>query len=150
MFSLFEDGPEYKKRLETPFTPPKVTFSDVHSVIPKHLHEKHTGKALLYIARDVLCAVVVYKLGCLIDPAAKTLVRAYGVAPVIATIAKWASWALYWHWQGVILAGWWCMAHEAGHGTLSNYSWFNHLVGYTLHTVSTPIACTIRFCWSNA
>ena len=27
------------------------------------------------------------------------------------------------------------MAHEAGHGTLSSYSWVNHLIGFTLHTV---------------
>lgn len=26
------------------------------------------------------------------------------------------------------------MAHEAGHGSLSNHQWVNHLVGYTMHT----------------
>jgi fatty acid desaturase len=29
------------------------------------------------------------------------------------------------------------MAHEAGHGTLSPYSWINHFIGFTLHTVRT-------------
>ncbi|KAG6887661.1 hypothetical protein C0995_013686 [Termitomyces sp. Mi166 len=127
MFSLFEDSTEYKKRLVTPFTPTKVTLQEVHSVVPKHLHQKNTFKALLYVIRDVTCAVVVYKLGWLIDPTAKSLVQDHGAPQVVGTIVKWGLWALYWHWQGVILAGWWCMAHEAGHGSLSNYSWFNHL-----------------------
>ncbi|KAF8057365.1 delta-12 fatty acid desaturase [Lyophyllum atratum] len=134
MFSLFKDGPEYKKRLETPFTPTKLTLSQVHSVIPKHLHEKNTGKALLYVARDVICAIAVYKLGWLIDPAATSLVQDYGFSTTVGTAVKWSLWALYWHWQGVILAGWWCMAHEAGHGSLSKHAWFNHVVGFSLHT----------------
>ncbi|KAG5639052.1 hypothetical protein H0H81_007310 [Sphagnurus paluster] len=134
MFSIFEDGPEYKQRLKTPFTPPKTTLSEVHSIIPKHLHEKNTGKASLYVARDVFCAVAVYKLGWLIDPATQSLIQDYGLSSTIGVLTKWGLWALYWHWQGVILAGWWCMAHEAGHGTLSKYSWFNHIIGYSLHT----------------
>ena len=83
--------------------------------------------------RDVVCAVIVYKLGWMIDPFARTLVD-WGLPSTVATITKWSLWALYWHWQGVILAGWWCMAHEAGHGSLSNYSWVNHVIGYSLHT----------------
>ncbi|KAG6872700.1 hypothetical protein C0995_007368 [Termitomyces sp. Mi166 len=140
--SLFEDGPEYRKRLQTSFTPTKassfigllVTLQEVHSVVPKHLHEKNTFKALLYVIRDVTCAVIVYKLGWLIDPFAKSLVQIYGAPQAFGIAVKWALWALYWHWQGVILAGWWCMAHEAGHGSLSSYSWFNHVIGFSLHT----------------
>jgi fatty acid desaturase len=134
MLSLFRDGPEFEQRKQTPFKPTNVTLQEVHSVIPKHLHQKNTFKALLYAARDIICAVVVYKLGWLIEPFAKTLVQEYGLSPHIGTAVKWGLWALYWHWQGVILAGWWCMAHEAGHGSLSNYSWVNHLVGFSMHT----------------
>jgi len=134
IMSLFRDGPEYKKRLETPFKPTNVTLSELHSVIPKHLHQRDTGKALYYVARDVLCAVIVYKLGWLIDPLARSLVNDFGVSSNIGFAVKWSLWALYWHWQGVILAGWWCMAHEAGHGTLSQYGWVNHLIGYSMHT----------------
>lgn len=134
VFSLFKDGPEYIQRTKTPFRPTKATLAEVHSVIPKHLHEKDTFKALSYAARDVICAVIVYKLGWLIEPFARSLVQDYGAPDYVGTIAKWGLWALYWHWQGVILAGWWCMAHEAGHGTVSNHQWVNHLVGYTMHT----------------
>lgn len=37
---------------------------------------------------------------------------------------------------GIILAGWWCTAHEAGHGSLSDYSVVNTTVGYLMHSVS--------------
>ena len=103
--------------------------------MPKYLHERNTFKALLYVFRDIFCAVVVYKLGWMIDPFARVLVESYGLSSNAGTITKWALWALYWHTQGVILAGWWCMAHEAGHGSLSNHSWVNHLIGYSMHTV---------------
>ncbi|KAK7468415.1 hypothetical protein VKT23_002929 [Stygiomarasmius scandens] len=40
----------------------------------------------------------------------------------------------YWLAQSVILAGFFSMAHEAGHGTLSPYRWVNNLIGFCLHT----------------
>ncbi|KAG6828272.1 hypothetical protein H0H92_008579 [Tricholoma furcatifolium] len=132
--ALFEDGKEYEKRIQTPFKPTKVTLSELHAAIPKHLYEKNTVKALMYVWRDVTCALVVYKLGWLIDPAATYLVQNCGVPQIVGIAAKWALWMVYWHWQGIILAGWWCMAHEAGHGTLSNHQWFNHAVGFSFHT----------------
>ncbi|KAJ3515052.1 hypothetical protein NLJ89_g2002 [Agrocybe chaxingu] len=134
MLNLFKDGPEYIKRTQTPFKPTTATLSEIHSIVPKHLHERSTLKALPYVFRDVFCAFIVYKLGWLIDPFAQSLVQNYGLPPIVGTVAKWSLWALYWHWQGVILAGWWCMAHEAGHGSLSPYGWFNHLIGFSLHT----------------
>ena len=112
-----------------------MTLSEIRSVVPKSLHKKNTLKAFGYVLRDVLCAVAVYKLGWVIDPFSRSLVEDFGLAPIIGTLVNWFSWALYWHCQGVILAGWWCMAHEAGHGTLSSFSWVNHLIGFTLHTV---------------
>jgi omega-6 fatty acid desaturase (delta-12 desaturase) len=91
---------------------------------------------MLYVLRDVLCAIAVYKLGWLIDPLTQSLVNDYGVSSTVGFTMKWSLWALYWHWQGVILAGWWCMAHEAGHGTLSQYDWVNYCIGFSLHSVS--------------
>nr|BAL02933.1 delta-12 fatty acid desaturase [Pholiota nameko] len=134
MASLFYDGPEYIMRMNTPFKPTNVTLAEVHAVIPKHLHQKNTLKALSYAVRDIVCAVIVYKLGWMIDSFANSLVNNYGVSSLVGSFVKWGLWALYWHWQGVILAGWWCLAHEAGHGSLSNSSWVNHVVGFSLHT----------------
>ncbi|KAF8182679.1 delta-12 fatty acid desaturase [Pholiota molesta] len=134
MASLFYDGPEYIKRMNTPYKPSNATLAEVHAVIPKHLHEKSTFKALGYVLRGVVCAVIVYKLGWMIDSFANSLVNDYGVSSTVGSLVKWGLWALYWHWQGVMLAGWWCLAHEAGHGSLSNLSWVNHVIGYSMHT----------------
>ncbi|KAF9524564.1 delta-12 fatty acid desaturase [Crepidotus variabilis] len=134
MLSLTKDGPEYVKRMETPFKPSKVTLAEIHSVVPKHLHQKNTLKALFYVLRDVAAAVALYKIGWMIDPAVAFASERLGLSSAIGFVAKWGLWALYWHWQGVILAGWWCLAHEAGHGTLSPYNWVNHAIGYSMHT----------------
>ena len=114
-----------------------MTLSEIHSAIPKGLNEKNTLKAFGYVLRDVLCAVAVYKLGWMINPLSRSLVKDFGLHSNVGTLVEWSAWALYWHCQGIILAGWWCLAHEAGHGTLSSYSWVNHLIGFTLHTVRT-------------
>ncbi|KAF8653567.1 hypothetical protein AX16_003877 [Volvariella volvacea WC 439] len=142
--SIFRDSPEYQARLKAPFKPTNVTLQEIHSAIPKHLHEKNTLKALGYVARDVICAVIVYKLGWRIEPLSQRLITTlsnsshFPLSPtathILQPLIKWCLWALYWHWQGIILAGWWCMAHEAGHGTLSPYNWVNHVIGFTLHT----------------
>lgn len=134
MLSLFRDGPEYIQRTKTPFSPVKVTLAEVRAVVPKVLYQKHTLTGLAYVARDVLCAVALYNVGWLIDPLSRSLVEDYGWPMLFCVASKWFIWVLYWYWQGIILAGWWCLAHEAGHGTLSHYNWVNHIVGYSLHT----------------
>lgn len=95
--------------------------------------------------RDIACAVVVYKLAWMIDPFAQSLLEQYKLPSVVGTIAKRLLWAFYWFWQGIIFTGWWCMAHEAGHGTLFNNNWLNHLIGYLLHTVCLPFVISPRF-----
>ncbi|KAJ7504425.1 delta-12 fatty acid desaturase [Mycena galericulata] len=134
MLSLFRDGPEFEQRKRTPFSPPKVTLAEVRSAVPKHLFEKNTARGCLYVARDLICAFVVYKLGWLIDSSSSTLVPRFGIPLIASVLIKWVLWILYWYAQGIILAGWWCMAHEAGHGTLSNHNWINHVVGFSLHS----------------
>lgn len=112
--------------------------------IPKHLYEKSTAKGLFYFARDIICAIAVYKLGTFIDPSAETAVN-YGLHSTAVRLAKWAAWAFYFHAQGVIFAGLWCLGHEAGHGTLSPYNAVNHAMGFVLHTVRlSRIWSTIR------
>jgi len=131
---VFRDGPEYELRKKTPFKPTKVKLSDIHSSIPKHLYKKSTLRTAYYTARDIFFAVLVYKLGTFIDPVSTLLVSKYGYNPVVASVVKWSLWALYWYWEGVILAGWWCLGHEAGHGSLTPHNWLNNALGFVLHT----------------
>ncbi|KAF9467195.1 fatty acid conjugase [Collybia nuda] len=133
MFGYLEDSQEYELRKKTPFKPPNITFVELRATIPKHLYEKSTAKGLFYFARDTICAFFVYKIGTFIDPSAKAAIS-YGLHPTTVCFAKWAAWAIYFHAQGVIFAGLWCLGHEAGHGTLSHYNWINHVLGFFLHT----------------
>ncbi|KAJ7170727.1 delta-12 fatty acid desaturase [Mycena crocata] len=131
---LFKDSPEYESRKKTPFSPPQVSISEIHAVVPKHLFCKSTVKGLYYYARDIAFTFLAYKLGCKIDPFSQLLAEVYGYKQPFTFMFRWFLWGLYWHCQGVIMAGLWTLAHEAGHGTLSDYNWVNHVIGYTLHT----------------
>ena len=82
-----------------------------------------------------MCAIIIYKLGGMIDAFAEYLITDCGLSSTVVPLVKWGLWSLYWFWQGIILAGWWCLAHEAGHGSISNYAFVNHVIGFLLHTV---------------
>ncbi|TFK22251.1 delta-12 fatty acid desaturase protein [Coprinopsis marcescibilis] len=134
MHSQFlNDAPEYQRRVQTPFAPTKVTLAEIQAAVPKRLFGRSTFTALMYVFRDILCATVVYKLGWQIAPMINGVIIA-GWPDLAAYLLKCGLWGLYWYTQGIILAGWWCLAHEAGHGTLSPYPWVNHVVGFSMQT----------------
>lgn len=54
------------------------------------------------------------------------------------------AWGLYFVWQSIGFASLWCLGHEAGHGTLSDYSWVNSVLGFILHTVR---GCRVYSVW---
>ncbi|KAF5335826.1 hypothetical protein D9611_009655 [Ephemerocybe angulata] len=132
MLISFSDSPEYIRRTKKPFRPPQASLAEVRAVVPKHLFEKNTLRGMLYVVRDVTCVLVFYELGWRIDPFAQACGQS--LSPVVASIVRCALWATYWLFQSLAFSGWWCLAHEAGHGTLSSISWINHVVGFTLHT----------------
>ncbi|KAF5368959.1 hypothetical protein D9758_003063 [Tetrapyrgos nigripes] len=126
-YFAFSDSPEYIRRKNTPFTPTHLSIQQIRAAIPKELFEKSTVKGLAYVALDIFFAVVLYKLAWQIDAFSSY------IAPQ-STVFKWSLWSVYWFAQSVVLAGWWCMAHEAGHGNISKHKWVNNLVGFGLHT----------------
>jgi len=128
MNSWIYDSPEYLQRKRTPFLPTKVipsflilhrssvflpssqvTLSQLHAAVPKHLYEKSTSKALHYVARDVFFAVLFYRVGTFIDPVCRQLAWRFHLSSAVVLLIKWALWSAYWWWQGVVLAGWWCL-----------------------------------------
>ncbi|KZS96675.1 hypothetical protein SISNIDRAFT_424253 [Sistotremastrum niveocremeum HHB9708] len=130
--SLFKDSPEYLARKQKPFRPPNLTLKDIHDAIPKDLYKKNTLLSLGYIARDVFFSALFWHLANYIEPISDALA---GQGALIQQTVRWGLWANYWFWQSVAWGGFWCLAHEAGHGTLSSSSWFNHISGFMLHTV---------------
>ncbi|ESK86228.1 delta-12 fatty acid desaturase [Moniliophthora roreri MCA 2997] len=142
--SVFADSPEYEQRKKTPFSPTKVSLTEIHAAIPKEFYKKNTLKGLFYALRDVFCAVVLYHLAWGIDPFA-TALATYGLPTNAVTTLRWSLWIGYWYCQGIVLAGWWCLAHEAGHGTVSPYNFVNHAVGFSLHS----FLLTPYFAWRS-
>ncbi|EPQ57061.1 delta-12 fatty acid desaturase protein [Gloeophyllum trabeum ATCC 11539] len=132
--SLFADGPEYLERKCRPFEPPKISLAEVHAAIPPHLREISTLKGLYYLSRDILFGLLFYRAALYIPIAANYASASLGLGQPFGLALRATLWVCYWFWQGVLFAGFWCLAHEAGHGTMSPHKAVNSLLGFTLHT----------------
>ncbi|KAJ3925446.1 MAG: delta-12 fatty acid desaturase [Lentinula lateritia] len=132
--SLFYDAPEYIDRKNTPFRPSKVTWNQLHSALPRHIFKKSALKGLSYVVRDVTLAILLYRLAWSLDTIATTLVGSWNASQTHLRMLKWMLWIIYFNVQGILLTSWWCLAHEASHGTLSSFTLVNDLVGFVLHT----------------
>jgi len=115
------DGSEYKERIARPFTPPVITFSELNTAVPHELRTKSLTWALCFVARDVIFSIIFYSLATYIDTF---------VSPPI----RWGLWGLYWFWQSIAWTGLWILAHEAGHGNISDDGRTNSVLGFLLHT----------------
>jgi hypothetical protein len=132
--SVFKDSTEYTKRKNTPFTPPKVTWNELYAALPKRVFKKSTIKGLSYVVRDVALAVVLYKLSWRMDWIVACVSKPLNASGIQTRVIKWILWTFYFNAQGIVLTSWWCLAHEASHGTLSSISLVNDVVGFLLHT----------------
>ncbi|KAG6819628.1 hypothetical protein H0H93_010048 [Arthromyces matolae] len=135
-FQIFQDGPEYeaRKRKGT-FTPPNVTMQDIRNAVPPELFEISTIKSLYYILRHLAFTYGFYYVASHISDIARFTTH----VPILQHLLKGTLWVLYWVWQGIAIAGIWCLGHEAGHGALSPHPWVNAVLGLLLHTsVLTP------------
>ncbi|KAJ7229756.1 fatty acid desaturase-domain-containing protein [Mycena haematopus] len=131
---MFEDSAEYLARKFTPFVPPNLTISDIRKAIPPELHKKSTARGLWIGARSILCVAAFYYVGTSIDSVTPVVAASLRLSSISTNILRFSLWVSYWFWQGIGMAGLWCYAHEAGHGTISDHSWLNNTLGYILHT----------------
>ena len=113
--------------------------------------------ALQYVFRTISLAIAFYLIAAFLDKPGH-IHRITGGNELLSAIVQCILWPIYWFFQGLTFAGFWCISryppmsyvrsadsramfsgHEAGHGSLSSYDWVNHVIGYTLHTVcSSP------------
>lgn len=98
-------------RLARPFVPPAVTLKQIHDAVPKHLMQKNIVKSIYYVSRDFLLAVVMFAFAAQIEPMAKS--GLYGLIPGPASwhvaLIRAGLWLVYWWWQGLIFAGFFCI-----------------------------------------
>ncbi|KAF9044726.1 hypothetical protein BDZ89DRAFT_1058819 [Hymenopellis radicata] len=128
------DGPEYRKRCQTPFSPPTVTLKQIHQAVPKHLLKPNAFIASAYVLRDVLLALFFFRFAMSIDTWDNANFGGHVTSALVKRLFKTALWLVYWWFQGLVGAGLFCLGHDAGHGTLFNSKAANNLVGFILHT----------------
>lgn len=115
-FQIFQDGPEYeaRKRREK-FTPPVVSLKQLRDAVPRHLFERSTTKSLAYLFRHFAIMYIFYHLAAQIDAftgvdqhmSARSLVQLF-----FKYVIRPSFWFLYWGWQGIALAGLWCLGEQ--------------------------------------
>ncbi|CAK5282171.1 unnamed protein product [Mycena citricolor] len=131
---MFTESPEYVRRRDTPFSPPTITWKELRAVIPSELFRKSTFRGLASFVQDVGCFVTLFALSRRIDAFAAQVAEARELTPGVASVLKWSLWSAYWYAQSIVMAGCWCLGHEAGHQNISPYRIVNDTVGFILHT----------------
>ncbi|CDO70622.1 hypothetical protein BN946_scf184748.g20 [Trametes cinnabarina] len=145
---MFKNGPEYEERLSRPFAPPTITLKQLHEAVPKHLLRKDPIRSTGYVLRDVFFCVLFFAFGASIE---RLVTTSFGGFIPLSTswqisLARTTLWMIYWWWQGIAFASFFCIAHELGHGTLYKSWWANNILGFLLDTfVLAPF-----FAWKKA
>ncbi|KAI0036033.1 delta 12 fatty acid epoxygenase [Vararia minispora EC-137] len=117
------------------FTPFNWSISQIRAAIPAHLFKRHTGRALIYLTRDIVVVFVFWYLATYIEstPVASAAAR-LGVPVAVLPAIRWALWVVYWWFQGLAFTGIWVIGHECGHQAFSPHAWLNDAVGFVTHT----------------
>ncbi|QCE00901.1 omega-3 fatty acid desaturase [Vigna unguiculata] len=94
--------------------PPPFKIAEIRAAIPEHCWVKNPWRSLSYVFRDVV------------------VIAALAAAAI--HFDNWFIWLLYWPVQGTMFWAIFVLGHDCGHGSFSNSSFFNNLVGHILHS----------------
>ena len=119
-------------------------MAQIQAAVPDHLRQKNTLKSLTFVARDIFFSSLLYLFSQCIEPCSLLLAQWLPQSSVTHQTVWSLLWGFYWFWQSIVFAGFFCLAHEAGHAALSPYGWANNIIGYTLHTVCILYANSIN------
>ena len=115
-------------RLRRPFAPPTATLKEVHDSVPKHLlksgchdaiepsppsdpddHLENQFRAVVYVARDIIFTLFLYKCAASITPWAASDFGGHVSGRVPKKALKAALWLVYWWMQSMVNAGIFCL-----------------------------------------
>ncbi|XP_031271035.1 acyl-lipid omega-3 desaturase (cytochrome b5), endoplasmic reticulum-like [Pistacia vera] len=97
-----------------PSAPPPFRINEIRAAIPEHCWVKNPWRSFGYVLRDLL------------------LVSALIVAAL--HFNSWFFWPLYWVAQGTMFWAIFVLGHDCGHGSFSDSSKLNSIVGHVLHS----------------
>ncbi|KAI4318198.1 hypothetical protein L6164_025994 [Bauhinia variegata] len=102
-----------------PSAPPPFKIAEIRAAIPSHCWVKNPWRSLSYVFRDVVVVT--------------TLLAA------AVYLNSWFFWPFYWAFQGTMFWAIFVLGHDCGHGSFSNSSKLNSIVGHILHsTILVP------------
>ncbi|KAF5335825.1 hypothetical protein D9611_009654 [Ephemerocybe angulata] len=110
------------------------SLKEIRDAIPAKLFVRSACRSLMYLLRDILMSAMAFSFALNIDPFFRNSLVESAVTPVGAAICRWAAWAVYWWFQGLIFTGIWVMGHECGHGAFSDNKIVNDVLGFVIHT----------------
>ncbi|KAF9035181.1 fatty acid desaturase-domain-containing protein [Panaeolus papilionaceus] len=128
------EAQKYDENSLPEYTPMPWSLKEIRAAIPPEFFVRDTRRGLLYFARDVLLAATAWKAATYIDPYFGQSATKELLTPVGAEVARWASWCVYWWFQGLIFTGIWVIGHECGHGAFSDHKIVNDVLGFLTHT----------------
>lgn len=97
-----------------PSAPPPFKIAEIRAAIPKHCWVKNPWRSLSYVLRDILVV--------------------FGLMAMAFYFNSWAFWPIYWAAQGTMFWAIFVLGHDCGHGSFSESSLLNSVVGHLLHS----------------
>lgn len=104
---------------------PALDLSKIRKAIPKEAFVKSISRSLFHMFFDY--AMIFGSLYALIQ---------FNTSEYYATAPEWQKWAAtlaYWNVAGFFMWGIFVVGHDCGHGTFSEYTLFNDIVGHICH-----------------
>lgn len=97
-----------------PSAPPPFRIAEIRAAIPKHCWIKNPWRSLSYVLRDFFMV--------------------FALAAAAIYLNTWIFWPLYWAAQGTMFWALFVLGHDCGHGSFSNSTLLNSLMGHLLHS----------------
>lgn len=97
-----------------PGAAPPFRINDIRAAIPKHCWVKDPWMSLSFVLKDAIVVII--------------------FAAIAAYFDNWLLWPLYWVAQGTMFWAMFVLGHDCGHGSFSDSSTLNNVVGHVLHS----------------
>ncbi|KAF8574086.1 linoleoyl phosphatidylcholine delta-12 acetylenase [Ramaria rubella] len=116
------------------YVPMQWSQKEIRDAIPSRMFERSTTLGIMYLARDLVIATLLWYCATAIDPAFGGARACTTLGGTGALMVRLLLWGIYWWFQGLTFTGLWVIGHECGHSSFSPSRTLCNVVGYVLHT----------------
>ncbi|KAF5744497.1 Fatty acid desaturase 8 isoform 2 [Tripterygium wilfordii] len=97
-----------------PAAPPPFKIAEIRAAIPQHCWVRNPWRSMSYVFRDVLVV--------------------FALMAAAVHFNSWYFWPIYWISQGTMFWAIFVLGHDCGHGSFSESTKLNNVVGHILHS----------------